>query len=271
MGPPSCYGGQVHRSLLLPLLACLGCKGVDDAPSDIEGLLHFFWSEFDGEEDALAVGLDNLHVALGNKVLEDPLDGNMTSLKKGEISPLNMKREVDPSEAVGMFIASEFDCHVRDAVEIVTAPNQEELYDIYDDYQRDFDGNRKAFLDEESAELGWTTVYTVSIPLSGQYTATVLGSARWIEGADSGGFLITRSHLPKAAEWDKDNPVFDQDYRIEIYYSPKKGKVRHFEGLWRHMKTATIDTDDTNIQRFVLNGLADWDEQTAEWCAEGMP
>ena len=39
--------------------------------------------------------------------------------------------------------------------------------------------------------------------------------------------------------------------------------------LWRHMDAAAVNTDSETIQRLILNGLIDWDAQTATLCAEG--
>ena len=44
----------MRRSLAPVLLLCAGCRQVDPAPTELEDLVHFFFVDFDSEEDGKA-------------------------------------------------------------------------------------------------------------------------------------------------------------------------------------------------------------------------
>jgi hypothetical protein len=254
------------------LLACTACKGVDPAPEDLEGLLHYLWNKYpEGSDAELVDALENLHLAIGGADLEDTLDGGTESLTTEEVALAGLDREVDPSEAVGLYIADPFPCDLDTAEAILISTEQDVLYDVFDDYERHYTTDLDAYLERQSATLLWEVTYTTSIPLAGPYTAELDAGVRRIEDSPLGDFLLTRSVLVEPAEFDDPGPVFDQDYRIELYYAPRSGTVIHVEALWRNMHAGLANTDSEAVQRFILNSLEDWDDQTAQWCEDGLP
>lgn len=261
------------RDAAAAALLCLGlaaCRPVEPAPRDLEGLLHFLWEAQEADDARLAEGLENLHALLGEGPLEPPLDGSTAPLDVAQVALAGLAREVDPSRAAGLYIATGFDCTLDAAARIVSAVEQDALYDLFDAYERVLRGDRDAFLAREDDRLGWDATYAVSVPFAGPYTATLDGWARWVEGSD-GPFLLTRSVLVEPATFEREGSVFDQDYRIELYYTPSPGRVRHVEALWRHMEAGAVDTDSETVRRLILNGLIDWDAQTAALCAGPLP
>lgn len=257
------------------LLAVPGCRAVPEAPEDLDGLLHYLWQNVvDGGDDEIAQGVVNLHVAVDGAALTEITDGQATELTADEVAWLELDREVDPSEASGVHMISPLTCDLETVDDIVTALEQGEMYDTFDAYERQYTSDAGDYHDRSSPTLTWTVEYSVTVPLAGSYTANLDAGARWVPTLDDtlsphGPVLITWSTLPEPAVFDTGDGVFDQDYRVEVYYEPEPGKVVHTEALWRHMEAGVVSMSNESIQRMVLNGFADWDAQTDVLCAGG--
>ncbi len=256
------------------LLALFGCEEVPEAPHDVDGLMHHFWQKVGaGEDGDIAQGVVNLHAAIDGDVFIDREDGQLTALDADEIALVGS--DADPSEASGIYMINPIACDLETVDDIVIALDQDGLYDSFDAYQRTYTSDEAAYSSREALTLTWTVDYTVSVPLAGTYSATLDAGARWIPAIDDdlspfGPVLITWSTLAEPAEFDDDG-VFDQDYRVEVYYQPDSVRVVHSEALWRHMEAGLVSMASEDIQRLVLDGFADWDETTAEICAAGGP
>jgi len=254
------------------ILACAACRGVDPAPEDLEGLLHYLWEKYpEGSDAELVDALENLHLSIDGAELEDTLDGTTALLTDEEVALAGLDRDVDPSETAGVFIVDPFPCDLDTAEAIVISTEQDVLYDVFDNYERRYTTDLEAYLERETATLSWEVTYTTTIPLAGPYTADLAGGVRRIPDAPFGDFFLTRSVLVEPAAFERSDGVFDQDYRIELYYAPRSGTVIHVEALWRNMHAGLANTDSEAVQRFILNSLEDWDDQTAHWCENGMP
>ncbi|MBW1881289.1 MAG: hypothetical protein JRJ84_23285 [Deltaproteobacteria bacterium] len=264
---------RLNRALFATtLLACSGCRGVNPAPEDLEGLLHYLWEKYpEGSDAELVDALDNLHLAIGGADLEDTLDGSTAPLTDEEVALAGLDREVDPTETAGLFIVDPFPCDVDTAEAILISTEQDVLYDVFDDYERTYTTDLDAYLERETSTLLWEVTYTTTIPMAGPYTADLAGGVRRIPHRTLGDFLLIRSVLVEPAEFEHQDPVFDQDYRIELFYGPRDGTVIHVEALWRNMHAGLANTDSAAVQRFILNSLEDWDDQTAHWCENGLP
>ncbi|MBW2257646.1 MAG: hypothetical protein JRI25_24035 [Deltaproteobacteria bacterium] len=243
---------RLNRALFATtLLACSGCRGVNPAPEDLEGLLHYLWEKYpEGSDAELVDALDNLHLAIGGADLEDTLDGSTAPLTDEEVALAGLDREVDPTETVGLFIVDPFPCDVDTAEAILISTEQDVLYDVFDDYERTYTTDLDAYLERETSTLLWEVTYTTTIPMAGPYTADLAGGVRRIPHRTLGDFLLIRSVL---------------------FYGPRDGTVIHVEALWRNMHAGLANTDSEAVQRFILNSLEDWDDQTAHWCENGLP
>ncbi len=266
--------------ILLPLTlpALLGaCRDVEPAPVDLDGLLHHFWQNArHGDEESLAQGAINLHSAALAGSLEDPLDGLLSSLDEQETDLAGLAREVNPSQAVGLFMVNPLACRLESVEAIAIFLEQGKLYDTFESYSRSYTSDLQAYQQRSADRLTWEVSYEVDIPLAGIYQAQLAGGARWVPALSDdlspyGPLLVTWSVLTEPAVFEDPENVFDQDWRVEIFYEPSAGRTIHAEGLWRHMEAGVVSTDSENIQRMILNGLADWDERTEELCAEGLP
>ena len=253
------------------------CRDVEPAPVDIDSLLHHFWQNArHGEQESLAQGAISLHSAALAGSLEGPMDGLLTSLDEQETDLAGLSRDVDPSQAVGLFMVNPLACQLERVEAIALSLEQDQVYDSFESYSRSYTSDLQAYQQRSTDRLTWDVTYEVGIPLAGIYQAELAGGARWVptlSDAQSpyGPLLVTWSVLTEPAVFEESENIFDQDWRVEVYYEPEAGRTIHAEGLWRHMEAGVVSTDSENIQRMILNGLADWDARTDELCAAGLP
>ncbi len=257
------------------LVALIGCRAVPEAPEDVDGLMHHFWQEVgEGEDGDIAQGVINLHAAIDGSSLDEVVDGQVSHLDADEVALVGS--DADPAEAPGIYMVDPIACDLETVDDIVIALEQGELYDTFDAYERSYTSDEAAYSDREVLTLTWTVQYSVTVPLAGSYTADLTSGARWVPAIDDtlspfGPLLITWSTLAGPAEVDTADGVFDQDYRVEVYWEPEAGRVLHAEAIWRHMDIGVMSFESEDIQRLVLNGLVDWDAQTEVICADGGP
>lgn len=255
--------------------ALVGCKAVDPAPADLDGLLHYAWSNFDGADDALlAEATVNLHAAVDGAALDGPFDGSISRLSKDEAAVVGVT-DRDPELAAGIFLANVIRCDLDQLEAILVYPQQDELYTgVYDSYRRDYDGDTDAWAQGAEPRVGWDLDYTASV-LGASYTTVARGDLRRVSTADVdgavwSGAILARAFMPVPADFESDGKSMTQDYQLELYWQRAPGELVHVYGMWRQADWgAGFTSEDEGVQRILLNNLADWDETTDELCADG--
>lgn len=259
--------------VLVAILA--GCKHVDPAPSDVDGLARWFWDNYDQAEDAdVAAAMVNVHAAIDADALVDPIDGTVSDLTVDDITGVEIADGTDPTAAAGMFLTDMIPCSLAEIEGIATALNQDQLYvGVYDAYTREYTTDSAAYFDRQTPTVAWAVEIDSKL-LGTNYHESLLGGARYVAdlGADvtpNGPILVTRTWMPSPAVFESGNKSFDQDYQIEIYDERAPGETIHLYALWRKLDmTSGLDQDNTTVQRTILNNLVDWDAGTAQICAD---
>jgi hypothetical protein len=258
--------------LLLPLLLT-GCKGVEPAPADLDGLAHWFWTVYDAPaEGELEEGLDNLYAAGGADSLAvgDEADGTLTDLTDDDLVSLGLSAR-DLSLAQGVYLSRLIACDMDTLEPLLYAADQATLYPgIYDSYTREFTTDLDSFIAGEDVRVDWTVDYAATV-LSTSYSARTNGGLQRVEGATQGPALLQRTYMPDPASYEADSgKSMDQDYQFEAYLPRADGQVWHFYALWRQAEFGGgLTSDDEGVQRILLNSLSDWDDTTQELCAQG--
>ncbi|MEL6344970.1 MAG: hypothetical protein AAFV53_17765 [Myxococcota bacterium] len=254
-----------------------GCKAVEPAPADVDGLAHYFWDGFDdeSEETLLPNGIVNLHDALDADTIEEAFDGTITDLN-GEQLALVGKDDLDPADPAGVFMANVINCGLDDVEASAYALDQMAIHPgIYEDYSRVYTTDFDAYIDRQARFLGWETDYFVD-GFGATYSAIIDGTMRYIPEVDAelsphGPAVITRGVLREAAyiEGSDKQRGLMQDYQLEIFYERAPGETVHFYVMWRDMVYAADTTfDSETMQRLVLNSLVDWDEEIEDYCGQ---
>ncbi len=247
---------------------------MEPAPEDVDGLAHYFLQNYQsGSDEDLLAGMANAHAALNASQLEEVQDGFLTDLSREELNLLGMGEEVDPTVPTGMYLANVLPCTLSQVEELIIALNQDELYPgSYTSYHREYTSDEQQYRNREVFTLTWT-VDIEGTQVGQPFTEKLVGGARYvpameIEDVESGPLLLARTVMTEPAVFDDEAYFFTQDYQFEVYWERAPGETVHFYPLWRHMGLGTADTDDESIVRLILNGLADWDEDTASLCQE---
>lgn len=260
---------------LTPALA-LACKGVDPAPAELDALLHYVWDRYDeGTDEQLAEAIVNLDAAVGGGGLVEAFDGSLSRLDPEQVAAVGVS-DRDPAAAPGVFLVNTFDCGFDTLEALLSYPAQEELHGgIYSAYSRRFDTPRADWLGAPGGTLTYRVDYTAKL-LGVEYSASTLGALRRVPGGEAlvpwGRAVVQRVVLPTPADFGgSSGKRMDQDYQLEIYWERGGDRVLHAYGMWRQAEYgAGISMEDEGSQRLLLNGLLDWDDETAESCATGF-
>lgn len=265
------------RRLMCIALVLTGCRKIEPAPKELDDLLHYLWTNVEQGDDAtLAEGIVNLDAAVKAKSLEGPEDGTLTTLTKAEAALVGVT-DRDPKDAPGVYLVNAYSCDLDTLQAILTHADQAAIYPgVYDAYSRSYDSPKEPFLAGEVDGLEWDLEYTASI-LGATYVARPRGRLRRVpdlsaEETPWGPVVFARTHMPEPAEFDTDNKSQEQDYQLEMYWERSPGTIVHVYGLWRQADFgAGYTSEDTGVQRILLNNLIDWDDTTEALCAEGGP
>ncbi len=254
------------------ILGVVACKKVEPAPADLDGLLHLFWQRYDDGDDAeLDAALHDLDEVIDGAALHESFDGTISRLTTDEAAQVGVT-DRDPVLAAGIFLVNVFECDPGQLEEILSYPAQDELYDgVYSAYSRSFDTPLDDWLAGDDARVDYGIAYTADI-VGAEYVANSRGALRRVEADDFGPFVAQRSYMPAPAEFEEgSNKSMDQDYQLEVYWT-SAGHVVHAYGMWRQANFGSgFDSEGAAAQRLLLNGLLDWDDDTAALCAEGRP
>ncbi|MEZ4321075.1 MAG: hypothetical protein R3F61_26585 [Myxococcota bacterium] len=256
---------MVSSPLLLVFATLVGCRKVEPAPDDLDGLLHFFWQNAESEDDVLAEGFASLDASSG-AALEDVIDGNVSRLTLEE-AQLVPSVDADPANAAGIFMLNTFACDPEKLRELLVVPNQDELREgTYEAYERRFLSDRAAYEAGQVSTIDWEISLSAQIVLS-DYSSELRGGVRDI-AAPSGPAFVQRTWFTEPASFENNN-TWTQDYQLELYYERAPGEIVHLYGMWRELDVAGFTSENSGVQRQVLNGMKDWDDDTETLCAGG--
>lgn len=261
----------MRRWLLAPLL--VGCGHVDPAPADLDGLARWYWTEYDdaSEEDVLTATANVWEAVAGDALTNVAIDGSLTDLSVDDVAHVELAEGTDPTLAAGVFFARSLACPIDKVETIVTALNQDELYEgVYDDYNRAYTTDDAAYFARETDRIAWQADIVGKL-LGTDYTESLLGGARHVSAVGDepfGDVLVARTWIPEPAVLDSNSRSFDQDYQMEMYAGRGAEESVHFYAIWRQTSMGSgLDQDNEAVMRIILNNLADWDDGTEEICA----
>lgn len=259
----------MRRLFVLALAAAACAPPARETPQDVDGLARWLWVNGDTADDAALVeAAGNVHAAVGGDDLDPPDRGTLEDLTSEELAVVDLA-DRDPAPAQGLFYAGVVRCDAAQLADILSAPNQDELFPgVYDSYARDFDGDRDAFVAGDADRLSWTTTYGATL-VSSPYTASSRGSLRraQVDGADRSPALVARTYMPEPATFEDEANEFALDFQIETYHPRDDGASVHFYAIWRELHVGDFSTDDDVVLGFIFDALVRFDERTSELCA----
>ena len=252
------------------VLALFGCRKIEPAPQDVDELMHRYWTAYPSGEDAQVTALVVAgHDLLDVDNLDEPFDGTLSDLDEEEVALVGL--DVDPSLASGLFFANILPCDLDVLEQILVAPDPNELYQgNYDSYERVYSSDRDAYLNRDTSTVTWSTYIEGSL-VGIHATEHFEGSVRYVDDDESpfGPTLMSRSVMPEAAVLDSNSATYTQDFQIEAYYERAPGEVVHVYGVWHQLDLgAGFDDTNSDVIRFTLNLMADWDDKTAAICED---
>lgn len=279
------------------LLLLVACKHPDPAPADLDGLAHYFWQKYDeGTAEELSEALVNLDAAIADAsvdalgsaeaYLEEPFHLTVSDLTKEEQELVLPGDARDPAGARGFIVMNPLPCTVPQVERFVYSEDQLELYpEAYTAYTREFITDLDAYVAWEADRLAWHTDLTATTA-GFTYRELLDGGIRRVEELDAerspwGWFTINRTWLTEpACFFDPDRPEdgcasddpsssahFTQDHQLEIHYQRTPDLVVHVYLIWREAEYFGIDQESDWLMNQQIDGLLDWDDDTAALCA----
>lgn len=281
----------MRRSAPVLLTLCLtACGKVEPLPADLDGLFHYLWLHAeDGEEAELAAAVAKVEALVGGAAMEEALHGTISDLSAEEVAVVEL--DVDPSISAGMSLVNPLVCDLDLMERNIYHLAQEELYPDYQQYLREYTSDIDAYKARTDDTITWTTTYTASNALSGTYESVLNGSMRRLDPTDEevaaageelagegeeaapavGAILVARAWITQPAVFEREGPVFDQDFQMEIFYQ-SGDRLLHVYPLWRHLSMGDVlNTDNEGFQATLLKELEKYDEDTEKLCADGIP
>ena len=259
----------MRAALITAAFAAAGCKAVEPAPTELDELIHFFWDEYDaGDPERLAEGIRNFHDVVNGDTLTEVMDGTHSSLSDEQVQVVGVNAE--GAATLGLFMVNLIDCPFAGTEQVLLDPGWGDIYSVYDSYSRDFTSSADAWRQRSDEFITWDATYTTSV-LTISYEADLAEGMRFLPAIDDeaspyGDAILFRRTMPEPAAFDSDNNSFTQDHKIELYY-PLGDHTMHLHGMWREADFG-LDMDNEGVQRLVLDGMKDWDDETEVACGQ---
>lgn len=254
------------------LLMLFACKDVVEAPEDLEGLITFTWSAFDGEVEALDEALTNLEAVVGWSNLDEVQDGAVGDLSAEDMALVGME-DKDIEAAGGVYMLNQFDCDLGHYEDILLYLQQDELFDIYNRYERTITGDEDAYRDGTATHLTWDVDYNSNVLLEA-YDTVLNEEIRRFTTENHGDVLMVRRVMPEPCVFENEGTsyIFDQDYTVRTFWERAPGELVHLYGMWREVDVGGgLNADNEGIQRQLLDALKDLDDDALAHCAAGTP
>ena len=204
--------------------------------------------------------------------MDEVQDGGVSDLTEEDMALVGME-DRDIAAAAGVFMLNTFDCELEHYEDILLYAEQEELFDIYNAYERTFTGNEAAYRDGSADSLTWDVDYNSNVLLEA-YDTVLNEEIRRFTTETHGDVLMVRRVMPEPCVFeDPDtNYVFDQDYTVRTIWERAPGELVHLYGMWREVDVGGgLNGDNEGIQRQLLDALKDLDDDAAQHCLDGVP
>jgi hypothetical protein len=254
------------------VLAC-GC-GVNPAPGDLDGLLHWLWAHHSDADEAASIdAVRKFHAATDPNTMDSDR-GTISRLAASEIASLDLPGAHDVSKARGLFIVTTIQCTLDALEPLLYALDQDVKHPgSYDTYKRTYTSSIDDYKSRATEEVSWTADMTAS-PMGNKYSESLVGGLRRVAASSSGAApkgpaLFAHTYMPNPAKMEDSGNAFPQDYQVEAYWERTPGTVTHAFGFWRQMKMGSLDTEGDFLVKLQLNGMADWDSTTESFCKPG--
>jgi len=174
--------------------------------------------------------------------------------------------------AQGFAFANITPCTQQHMVNLLTANRSMELHpDVYETYDKVFDGDEAAYRNGDVDFLKWTTSYKIlQPPVGSAWSADVRAMSRRVRAADGeGDILLTKVFLPQPAVFDGEGSSFDLDFQVEIWFDDGNGGQAHFYGMWRRMVLGPVDSSNGLFIDQTLSGFVDFEDRVGVACGDG--
>lgn len=275
---------NLRRTTLLLGLGTGGCK-LDEAPPTLDAVFKGFWLGFDDAPDddlgdLLAGTLEILDVdALSTNVER----GSQARLQRNEIQHLTFLDDADaptvapdPTTARPVYLIERYDCTLAQYLPIMVHDDQNELYGTYEAYSRHFFDDPDAFVSGDSDTVSWEGDLTTSLSIFGEYQYHFFSDARRVPVPDDldlpdDHFYLTRSWIPRPAEFTRGNGAFPQDYQFEVFLPISDTEVVHLYPVWRQLEVSIGDMESDAVADFNVDQMVKWGRRTEELCQQGLP
>jgi hypothetical protein len=253
--------------MLAWLLAC----APKEAPTAVDGSLHWFFANFESATDEeMREAVLDLDMAEGRGIVDD--------LTADEQATVELDPPRDIGAVTGLFLAGPVACSIEDNETVHLLLDQDGVYteatgsSSYDAYSRVYTSDADAYFAREENILWWETTYTVTVPIVGTtYTAVIEAGIRYVPEADGvGPIVIERDHLPAPGTMEaENNDFFDQDYQIDVILPDGLGASKHAYAVWRDAVLGGLADEEDFTQTVMLDGLEDYDRDTEKVCELG--
>lgn len=255
------------------LLSVSGCAPPPEpAPAALADNLRWHWLHAaDAEDAALLDGMATLSVAAKAESREAPLKGQLPlRLAREDLLPVGMVDGEDPARARGLLLLNPLPgCSLAAVAPLLTSAHPSAFHpDLYDAYDRTFDGDEAAFLEGRVDRLGWDARMQAHFPVDDRYSASLRGELRRVNGR----LLVKRGWFKGPATFAEGSASrFPQDYGVELFFEPVPGRLFHALAAWREVRIGALGltTEDDGVFSPMLDRLLQLDGELGRACAGG--
>lgn len=252
---------------MIALFSLLACKGPPEAPTNLEDIVVFGFSNF--EEDPEVI--EDLAINV-----EAWLDGNMEAVAEGyEVNKLKNEdlaaagvEDPDLSGVVGAAVAYDYSVDTNALAGGISYPSQEEIFESYISFEMATDDDRDCFLAGSCEYFNGEVDLHIDLGALGlEMENTYTQQLRFVETDSLGTVMLHRNIGPEPGEVNLDIIRIEQQHSFSLAYD-YDGVARRLHALWVEGEIVGADLPDSWALKTGINSMFKSKDDLDAWLVE---
>ena len=249
------------RSVLLLLLATVGCKKAVDAPDSLEEIMVFGFVHLEDPASMEQVALD-LPGLVDQNAEQLGFGYRVDSLTAADVTAAGAPGDFE--EIVGGLGAYSYSNPIDAVLDAVSHPHKDELFENTLTYTIDDDGNRECFLARECDSYRFTATQVSQQPLIGEITQTFDQHFVWVAHPD-GDRIACRVLAPDPIDISSGLAAIDRQFSFFLMRPLPDGGTERVEAMWAEARLLGIDIPDGNLIDILVGAMSEQANRVDDW------
>lgn len=227
-------------ALTLAALSLLACRP-PEAPDTFDEMMVFGFVHFDDEDPASLQSLGEKMIPWLDGHLEETLDGyEIAAMSDESLAEAGVDGQ-DRGDILGVAVGLDYTADILSLADGISHPSQDEIFEIYIDFERTSDMDRGCFLDRSCEFYRTEDSLHSDVGLGIEFWTDYQTNFRNVDLEDGTRLLLHQSITDHPVEFNIDSLVVHQQYGFSLAWDRGDGTTRRAQAIWADMELLGSD------------------------------